>query len=235
MRAETPIEIQPLVAEINRLIELMGQRLQRSRHALGNLAHALKTPLTQLLQLAERQPQDLRTELERPTRQVKILIERELKRARIAGGAAPGQRVLLKREVADLVDTLGKIYREKALRIDCHIPSGSLFPGDRDDLLELLGNLLDNACQWAAGRVRLSVAESDFCLSVSVEDDGPGCPPAHLDRLTRRGARLDEDRNGHGLGLAIVADIVDQYGGFLRLGRSQDLGGFAARIEFPVA
>lgn len=233
-----PAEVQPLVVELNRLLNLLEQRQQRARHALGNLAHALKTPLTALTQLTEHPPpptatqawwQDLRQQLQ----QMRALTERELKRARIAGSAAPGQRVVLAREVADLVETLRRIHRDRVLRIECRIPPDSVFPGDRDDLLELLGNLLDNACQWATGTVLLSAGVSTDGLWLRVEDDGPGCPPEQLDALRQRGTRIDESRAGHGLGLAIVSDIVVQYGGTVRLGRSAKLGGFQAEVVLP--
>jgi signal transduction histidine kinase len=237
LNTNIPTEIKPLVGEINRLVHVMTQRLQRSRRALGNLAHALKTPLTILLQLAEHpkvKHQDaLCGELGRQTRRIRLLIDRELKRARIAGAAAPGQRVILENEIRDLVDTLKKIYRDKDLGIQCQIPAGSFFTGDRDDLLELLGNLLDNACQWAAHRIRLTVANNAEGLNLRVEDDGPGCPPERLDLLTQRGVRIDESYGGHGLGLAIVADILEHYEGCLHLGRSPDLGGFLAQVEIP--
>lgn len=232
-----PMEVRPLVQEINRLIELVGHRLQRSRHALGNLAHALKGPLTVLTQLAERpdirQRAELTEELEQQTRQIRLLMDRELKRARIAGAAVPGQRIVLAAEIADLVATLQKIYRDKPLDIRCRIPADTLFPGDRDDLLELLGNLLDNACKWAAGRIEVIATETEGLLMLVVEDDGPGCPHEQLELLTRRGVRVDESRAGHGLGLAIVADILEQYEGRLRLDRSVILGGLRARVEFP--
>lgn len=237
LNADTPSEVRPLVEQINHLIGVMEKRLQRSRHALGNLAHALKAPLTILTQLVE-QPEvkaqgEVGAELALQTRQIHSLLNRELKRARIAGAATPGQRVVLTDEVADLVDTLKKIYRDKPLDLQCRIPPNSLFPGERNDLLELLGNLLDNACQWAARSVRLTVKETDKWQQLSVEDDGPGAPPEQLELLTRRGVRVDESRSGHGLGLAIVTDIAEQYDGRLRLGRSQDLGGFLAEVELP--
>lgn len=234
---DAPTEIRPLVAEINRLLELLGQRQRRARHALGNLAHALKTPLTALTQLAEQPPpaHDMTTwwrDLRHQLQHIRNLTERELKRARIAGGSVPGQRVLLDREVADLVATLHQIHRERHLRIEVHIPPDSALPGDRDDLLELLGNLLDNACQWAATTVRLTANANDERLWLQIEDDGPGCPPERLGQL-QRGMRIDESRAGHGLGLAIASDIVEQYGGTLWLGRSVALGGFLAEVAFP--
>ncbi|MEZ5583344.1 MAG: sensor histidine kinase [Candidatus Competibacteraceae bacterium] len=228
LRHDAPAEIQPLVNEINHLLAVMEQRLQRSRHALGNLAHALKSPLTVLTHLAEQsevqQQSAWSEELARQTWQIRQLVERELRRARIAGAATPGQRVVLNTEVDDLVETLKKVYRDKPLSIHCHIPRDTLFPGDRDDLLELLGNLLDNACQWAAEEVRLTVLTVSNWLRLCVEDDGPGCPPEQLTLLAQRGVRIDESRAGHGLGLAIVTDIVEQYGGRLELQQSKHWG-----------
>ncbi len=235
---EAPAEVRPLVAELNRLLDLLNQRQRRSRHALGNLAHALKTPLTALTQLAEQPPppgdatgwwRDLRQQLQH----IRALTERELKRARIAGGGAPGQRVLLDREMADLIATLRRIHRAREIAIEVQIPPGSGFAGDRDDLLELLGNLLDNACQWAETVVRLTAGADMENLWLRIEDDGPGCPPDQLEMLRQRGTRIDESRAGHGLGLAIAGDIVAQYGGTLRLGRSEDLGGFLAEAVLP--
>jgi len=235
---DAPAEVQPLVIELNRLLDLLNQRQQRARHALGNLAHALKTPLTALTQLADQPPpgaddkdfwQDLRQQIEH----IRRLTERELKRARIVGSLVPGQRVLLAGEIADLTEILGRIHRDRALRFDLRISPDSAFPGDRDDLLELLGNLLDNACQWAKLVVRLSADATAEDLRLRIEDDGPGCPPDQLESLQQRGTRIDESRAGHGLGLAIIGDIVAQYGGTLRLGRSGDLGGFLAEVALP--
>jgi len=233
-----PDEVRPLVAELNRLLELLGQRQQRARYALGNLAHALKTPLTALIQRVE-QPlladtadtgwQDLRQHIQ----QIRTLIEREMKRARIVGGGNPGQRVLLNQEVADLMATLRLIHRGRDLHLAAQIPPDSRFAGDRDDLLELLGNLLNNACEWAVTTVRLTVEAEREWLRLRVEDDGPGCPLAQLELLRQRGTRIDESRAGYGLGLAIAGDIVSQYGGALRLGFSADLGGFLAEVTIP--
>lgn len=240
LSVRAPAEILPLVTELNRLLDLMGQRQRRTRQALGNLAHALKTPLTALTQLADQPPpapertgwwQDLRQQLA----QIRRLTERELKRARIVGAGNPGQRVLLAGEVADLIETLRRIHRHRALRFDIHVPPDSVFPGDRVDLLELLGNLLDNACQWAQQVVRLTVGMESGQLWLRVEDDGPGCPPEQLALLLQRGTRIDESRAGHGLGLAISSDIVAQYGGLLRLARSETLGGLFAEAVLPIS
>ena len=238
LSVQVPDEVLPLVTELNRLLALMNQRQRRTRQALGNLAHALKTPLTALVQLADQPPpasaqdagwQDLRGQLATMYR----LTQRELKRARIVGGGTPGQRVVFKREINDLVETLRRIYRERALDFELLIPPDSGFPGDRDDMLELLGNLLDNACQWARRTIRLTIVAEAAELRLLIEDDGPGCADDQLALLQQRGARLDESRTGHGLGLAISRDIVAQYQGWLRLSRSKALGGLRAEIGLP--
>ena len=233
-------EIQPFIIEINRLIEIMQQRLTRSRHALGNLAHALKTPLTRLSQINEQTGQQINreqhNELSALTAQIRALIERELKRARIVGSATPGQRVLMTDEVNDLLLTLGKVYRDKKLSVQCEIPVDSWFPGDRDDLLELLGNLLDNAYKWATTTVSLKTTASNNQLYISVEDDGPGCSPEQIELLTRRGVRIDEGVvAGYGLGLAIVTDIVEQYRGQLRFLNSEELSGLRVDVKLALS
>ena len=123
--------------------------------------------------------------------------------------------------------------RQRNLIIETRIPPDCGFPGDRDDVLELLGNLLDNACQWAKTRVRLTATANAEGWWLRVEDDGPGCSPEQMEGLRQRGVRMDESRVGHGLGLAIAGDIVAQYGGTLRLGRSGTLGGFLAEVSVP--
>jgi len=230
-------EVRPLVQEMNRLLEVLEQRLLQSRHALGNLAHALKTPLTLMMQLADREelraiPQ-VRQQLMEHTTALDHRLKRELRRARLAGAAAPGRRLRLDKEVPALVNVLQKVDQDKTLIITARIPPQAIFLGDREDLLELLGNLLDNACKWARQRVLVTI-QGQPGLFVVIEDDGPGCPPAVLQQLAERGVRLDESTVGYGLGLAIVKDIVEQYGGDIRFGRSSALGGFQVCVTLPV-
>ena len=236
LREEAPDEVKPFLHEINRLLEAMGQRLKRSRNATGNLAHALKAPLTLLLQLADRDEMrahpDLRDELIEQTGVVRHLIDRELKRARLAGSSPPGAPSSLRDEIPHLIDALTKIYQEKPLEIETSLPTRNVVIGDREDMLELFGNLLDNAAKWAKRKVALKVEEEKDIL-ISVEDDGPGCAPEELRRLSRRGVRVDESAVGHGLGLAIVKDIVDQYSGEIGFGRSERLGGFKVWVQLP--
>ncbi len=234
--AVAPREIEPLVQELNRLLVAMRERLRRSRQALGNLAHALKTPLTLLTDLAAR-PElralpDIQRELAVHTAAIDRLIERELKYARLAGAVSAGMRFAFDEEVPALIETLRAIHREKDLVIDYRSSAHPVVSADREDMLELLGNLLDNACKWSRKAVRIRVETGDR-LTILVEDDGPGCAPGELDRLTERGARLDESARGHGLGLAIAREIVEAYGGRLEFRRSSELGGLAVAVSLP--
>jgi signal transduction histidine kinase len=230
-----PIEVRPLVQEFNRLLLLMSERIHRSRNALGNLAHALKAPLTLIsaeLQRGE-QPAEQRESALEQTGRIRQLIERELRRARIAGGSLPGQQFDATEDVPALIETVQRLHTRHPLQIEAgELPERTL-PVDREDMLELLGNLLDNAGKWARRRVRLSV-RAGRRLHVCVEDDGPGVSAEQIDRLTERGARLDESRAGHGMGLAIVRDIVKVYAGELTFDRSPELGGLRVSVELTL-
>ena len=233
---DVPVEVRPLVSEINRLVELMQQRLVRSRNAMGNLAHALKTPLAVLSQHIEQNADRLDGECLEQTRasltMIQSIIDRELKRARLAGPSSGGQLCYLNRELPDIVGLLQKVYTDKQLQFDV-VPGGhEIRFGDREDMLELLGNLLENAAKWGRHRVRVTV-QYDAGLVLSVADDGPGIEDAMRQVLLQRGVRLDESTSGHGLGLSIIKDIVDQYGGTLELGRSASLGGLEVKVFLP--
>jgi signal transduction histidine kinase len=230
-----PEEIVPLVQEVNRLTARLEQRIERSRHALGNLSHALKTPLALLQQLSEQPLWSAYPEQHRLLReqlaQVRARVDEELRRARIVGASRPAEGFNPAQHLPPLVETVRRVHTDKAVEIQCELPD-RLIPGlSRDDMLELLGNLLDNAVKWAAGRVHCRV-ELDGGVSILIEDDGPGVArPESL--LSERGVRLDEQVAGHGLGLAICREIVAAYGGEMTLGRSAGLGGLSVAIHLP--
>lgn len=240
LREEVPDEVRPLVRQINRLLASLQQRLQRSRNALGNLAHALKTPLTLLGQIADRDEYFRDPATARQTRalveKIRALTERELKRARLAGASGGGERLDLGQELDALAGVLRQLYRERELKIEVKHPAELRFAADREDMRELFGNLFDNACKWAKSRVQVSAEATPTGMRVVIEDDGPGRDPDELAKLNQRGVRVDEDSApGYGLGLAIVQDVLDDYGGRLTLGRSTELGGFRAEVELGVA
>lgn len=232
---QVPAELEPLVAQINHLLAHTEDSLKRSRNALGNLGHALKTPLAVLLSLASNEKLDahpeLRKILKEQLEQVQQRLNRELNRARLSGDALPGALFDCDTELPGLLATLNMIHGEH-LALSYVAPSGLQLPWDREDLLELLGNLLDNACKWADAEVRLSVVETAEGFALSVEDDGPGIPEAQRDQVFSRGMRLDEQTDGHGLGLGIVRDIVETWGGVLVLGESE-WGGLKVEIQLP--
>lgn len=233
-----PTEIQPLVKEINRLAMLMRQRLQRSRNAVGNLAHSLKTPLALLTQILDRPPGSIGQEEFEQAKEsagmIGSIIDRELKRARLAGMGSGVQSFSLYSEVTGIVDLLRKVHAEKDLHFEVRIDRKGLVYGDREDMLELVGNLMENASKWAAGKVRFTAVLKDQ-LYITVEDDGPGIDADLRDRLTDRGVRADESKTGHGLGLSIVKDVVTQYRGRILFRRSKELGGLSVEIHLPTA
>lgn len=234
-----PLEILPLVRKFNALLAVYGQRLERSRNAAGNLAHALKTPLNLLLQQLERLddapgPAQRQRCIEQVQR-VQTLVERELKRARIAGGVRPGSTFNASADLPVLIELLERMHADKGLTICCTNRVVAPLMVDREDMLELVGNLLDNACKWANSQVRCRLEPGAEGPLLTVDDDGPGCSEDELAAIGQRGVRIDERVDGHGLGLSIVREILDLYNGRLTLGRSPSLGGFRASVELPVA
>lgn len=235
--APVPDEIAPLVTQLNELLALLVRRSRRSREALGNLAHALKTRLAVLVQAGEHPAvqgdAELRQLLGDTTEAMGAIVARELRRARIEGSPHPGQRSGVAAAAERLVHILPKLHGDKALHIDQHVEANLALAMDGEDLTELLGNLLDNACTWCRGTVRLDAARHDGEVRLVIEDDGPGCAPDALPRIGKRGWRADESRPGSGLGLAIVGDLVDGWGGRVEFDPSPALGGLRVTVRLP--
>ena len=230
-----PGEVQPLVHEVNALLDHNTTLLERARTQTGNLAHALKNPLTVIRSeagvVAAPHGSVLREQADLMSRQ----IEWHLARARAAGAVGVlGARADVALVARDLAFSLERLYRDRALRVELRDVDGLVFQGDAQDLEEMLGNLMDNACKWARSRVRVSGDRSGRQLHVAVEDDGPGIAADHLQEVIERGRRLDETTTGTGLGLGIVRDLAELYRGSLVLGRSE-LGGLRAMLELPSA
>lgn len=233
--SQVPQELEPLVAQVNHLLSHTEDTLKRSRNALGNLGHALKTPLAVLVSLSEReelrdQP-ELQATLREQLAQIRQRLERELGRARLAGEALPGAYFDCAAELPGLFSTLGMIHSH-GLKLEWQAEPGLCLPWDREDLLELLGNLLDNACKWADAEVRLSLVQEGEGYRLWVDDDGPGIAPERREAVLGRGTRLDEQVVGHGLGLGIVRDMVEAWGGSLSL-EDSPLGGLRVAISLP--
>jgi len=233
-----PTEIYPLVMEFNHTLSLMQQRMERSRNSLGNLAHALKTPLSLLMQQLDKEEstEDLKLAKHQAER-IRQLTDRELKRARLAGLGNTTQRFDPREELPTLVDVLKQAHQKSNLNVNLDIGDTVKMFGDREDMLELMGNLMDNAYKWAKSQVNISVQIDQLqkYINITVEDDGLGKTEKELSQLSHRGVRLDESVEGHGLGLAICNDIVRLYSGSIILSQSTKLGGFYVLINLPLA
>ncbi len=231
--ADVPEEISPLVEEVNQLLRILQRRLQSSRNALTDLAHSLKTPLTVARQIAERQPDDAL--LDRQLQHIELRINHELTQARTAGPMPGDHWTTARQDIADIVDMLGQVYPH--ISITQHIDETSAapldIPANREDMLELLGNLLENACKWGQDRVCCRLSRNKHGTHIRVEDNGPGIAPNIRARILARGTRADESVPGHGLGLSIVARIVDAYDGELKLTASPKLSGLMVDILLP--
>jgi signal transduction histidine kinase len=229
-----PSEIAPLAAELNSLIEHSAEVVGRARSYVSNLAHFLKTPLSVLSGEAEAARPDPLAET--VTRQVGVMrrqVDHYLARARAAGALdVLGSRTPVAPVLDDLVRTLRRIHKDKDIAIDVTCPATLAFRGERQDLEEMAGNLIDNACKWAVAQVRVKAAVAGGTLQLVIEDDGQGLTPEERGRVGERGERLDETVPGSGLGLAIVRDIAKLYGGALELGNSA-LGGLSATLSLP--
>jgi signal transduction histidine kinase len=232
LEGDYPVEVAPLVEELNEVLTHNEALISRARVQAGNLAHGLKSPLTVLRQeLTELK--DERGEILRD--QVAIIgdqVERVLARIRAAGplSAAAG-RTKVATVLRDLSFSLDIIHRERGVAISIQCPENATFAGDGADLAEMLGNLMDNACKWAKTAVHVSVAAGGV-LAILIDDDGPGIPPARREAALTRGGRLDETVPGSGLGLDIVREIAELYRGSLRL-EDSPRGGLRARLELP--
>jgi two-component system, OmpR family, sensor histidine kinase PhoQ len=227
-----PRELAGVAGNLNALLVGERKRVARYRDTLGNLAHSLKTPLA--VMRAEGASATVSTEIDR----MSGIIDHQLKRAAASGGALLGQApVEVWQVAAELRATLLRVYAGKDLIIEVAVAPGVQFIGDRGDLTELLGNLLDNACKWCRSRVRLSARIEESAgprerLRLAVEDDGPGISAQDRARVLQRGVRADEKVPGHGLGLAMVHDTVDLYGGKLAIDASP-LGGARFTVRLP--
>ena len=221
-----PAELMALKEDLNLLLASQNRQKQRYRHHLSDLAHALKTPLAVLNTSPLSEQPELKEQLDR----ISAMIDHQLKRASSSGQDVWKKQIPLQPLLEKMIKALGKIYQHKGCHIDVDCPPDTAFKGDETDMMEILGNLLDNACKACQHQVRLQVSTNPFTLVV--EDDGPGIPAARRSQLFQRGTRLDTYQEGHGVGLSIVAELVSSYNGDLDVGDSE-LGGARFQIRFP--
>lgn len=236
LKTNVPDELSPLVTEINHLHKTLAIRISRHRNALADLAHALKKPLTVLQQLSKDEKlsnlPDIQEILIRQVNSTQQLTQRILNKARLAGSAQPGNVFNFDGDLNELTDTLNIMYRDKNIHLTIEISQGLNYLFDREDMLELLGNVLDNAYKWAESTISIKISQNTR-IKIVIEDDGAGIPLDKINTITERGVRLDESIDGHGIGLGIVNDIIEHYKGSIIYGTSEELGGLQVIIELP--
>jgi signal transduction histidine kinase len=250
LEGDFPAELQPLVDDFNGVLDQNTQIVVRARTQAGNLAHAIKTPLAVLSNAAARSdtaPGALARLVDEQVAQAQRQVNWHLSRARAAAAVGvPGVCTLVSAVAGPLVKVMDRVHAGRHLDFDDRTADVPLwFAGEEQDLQEMLGNLLDNACKWARSSVLVEVSAVSAvsaekggprpCLQITVEDDGPGIAEALREKVLVRGARVDEQMPGSGLGLAIVLDLAQLHGGTLRLERSEALGGLRVRLVLPAA
>ncbi len=241
LQGEFPVEIAPLARETNALIDANREIVERARTHVGNLAHALKTPLSVIVNEAAARGNDpLAHKVLEQTDIMRDQVARQLERARLAARSTViGALVDVPPVVTALARTMEKLYRTRDIAIDLDVPAHARFRGEQQDLEEMIGNLVDNGCKWAQSRVAIEVmAENNPAngakprVRIIVDDDGPGLSPAEREQVALRGQRLDETKPGSGLGLSIVVELAGLYGGVLTLGTAP-IGGLRAELALP--
>ena len=239
LAGDYPAEVEPLVNDLNSLLSDREQRVSRALKKAGDLAHGLKTPLTLLNQQAERAKAAGQTELaaaiQQQVERMRRQVDYHLAHARAsASGGNPSARCHVATSSDGLARTMMTIHGERRVAIDVDVPHDQFARTQREDLDEMLGNLIDNACKWAKGRVEIRSTIVDGRVVMTIDDDGPGLAEELRETVLQRGVRADEAAPGSGLGLAIVTDLVELYGGSIALS-SSPLGGLRATLQLPVA
>src|SRR5262245_14645297 len=237
LRDAYPSEIQPVVDDLNSLLDHRDETVRRALAKAGDLAHGLKTPLAVLAQEAERARACGHTEIadtiSQQVERMRRQMDYHLAHARAAAsGAAPGARCSVLDSADAIARTLARLHADRGVSIDVAVTPDHIIRGQREDVDEMLGNLLDNACKWARSRVALSSAAVNGAVVITVDDDGPGLDPSMREAVLQRGVRADEAAPGSGFGLAIVRDLAELYGGRIALDASPQ-GGLRARLQLP--
>ncbi len=228
-----PDELQHLSNNINTLLENENRQKQRYRDALGDLAHSLKTPLAVMKSHSSEVKSDQQQKISEQINQIDTIIEYQLNRAATAGRGSTINRVVIKPVTEKIINALNKVYHDKNLTIVLAVNDNTRFQGDEGDLMELLGNLLDNACKWAKSTITVNIEQTANMLTLSVSDDGHGIDPVLAQKIVQRGQRLDTSVPGHGIGLSIVNTIVESYNGTVSISRSE-MNGALIQVRLPV-
>jgi signal transduction histidine kinase len=242
LEGSLPEEIQPLQEELNALILSNQAIIERARTHVGNLAHALKTPLSVITNEARELDDEFADKVAEQAELMREHITHHLSRAQVAARMSiVGGVTDVSDTLKSLTNTLSRIYSERNINFRVECPPDAKFRGEKQDLQEMVGNLLDNACKWAESKVSIQVetgaapkSSNVKFLTVFVDDDGPGLSPSELETVTTRGKRLDESKPGSGLGLSIVADLSEMYYGSFVLQHAPS-GGVRAKLTLPAA
>lgn len=235
LAGDMPVEVQPLVDDLNALLGHAAELVARSRLEAGNLAHGLKTNLAILANEAEGLEPETAKPIRRQIDLIRRTIDHHMRRARVAATrGVPGSTTALGEAVAAMARVMRRLNEARGLVIETELEPGLAFAGDRQDFDEILGNLVDNACKWARARVVIAARVEAGMIALTVEDDGPGLEPGQCEAVLAPGVRLDESVPGAGLGLAMVREFAGLYGGSLTLDRSP-LGGLRAKVALPAA
>ena len=237
-----PGEMKGLTNNVNALLNHQQEHLERYRHTLGDLAHSLKTPLAVLQSAIDEEKSNSRivTVVQEQLNRMNQITEYQLQRAATAGQLPLRAPVSVQGIVEKVMNSLKKVYAEKSVLMHTEVESGLLFHGDESDFLEIVGNLADNAFKWCKGRVAISVQlrrdikDKPATIVIQVNDDGPGIPPQMIHQVVQRGVRADQGISGHGIGLSVVQDIAQIYGGQLNIGQSS-YGGASITVTLPEA
>jgi signal transduction histidine kinase len=235
-----PEEVQPLVQDLNELLEHREQMVQQAKAKAGDLAHGLKTPLALLMRQAEiaasKGHDDVASAISEQVTRMRQQIDYHLAHSQAAAAtiaANPAIRCSVSESVEGLVRTMQHLHAERRLQITVDTPADHVVRGRREDLDEMIGNLLDNACKWSKSSINIYSRRSPGFVSIVIDDDGPGIPAALRQQVLQRGVRADESAPGSGLGLAIVRDLVDLHRGKIELSESP-AGGLRATLTAPV-
>lgn len=234
VEGEFPAELTPLTSSINQFIESEINQKKRYRDTLGNLAHSLKTPLavvkSEIHQLGK---SDQIEQLQKQIERIDDIVKYQLNRSVVTAGQTMKRKSPVEPEVNKIVDALNKVHMTKGLVISSSVTKDCFFPGEQGDLMELVGNLADNACKWANTKINISISSRDNQLTIAVEDDGKGIPEEKRELILDRGKRLDQQAEGQGLGLSIVLDIIKTYRGEIKI-LDSELGGAKFELMIPV-
>ncbi len=229
-----PEELIPLTSSINQLLDSEARQKNRYRDSLGNLAHSLKTPLAIMIgEIENRKILDEKNILESQIERINDIVRYQLNRSVISSGQTLARSCAVEPEISKIISALNKVHQQKDLKIESRIAKNTIFPGDAGDLLELVGNLADNACKWTHSIVVISAKPKDGSFCLYLDDDGPGIAEENREAILNRGKRLDQKTEGQGLGLSIVMDIINNYRGDIAIEKSA-LGGALFRVTIPL-